>query len=354
LDRTEKRRHFGSAINRFFLAAVFLALLLLALPASAQPGATLARIKSVGTLACGVNTELPEYSTQDAHGNHTAFDQELCKAVAVAVLGENAKFTVVPFQDEEDALKALKTGDIAILATASANYLNSASRTIGFSRPIFYDYQSFLVNKTTGVASAKDLAGKKVCFLGGTEIEIQLQGYAQRESIKWLPFPFQEEGEMEAAFVTKNCAAVSADVSQLAAERIAFKSMAKYFDILSDVVAKDPLAAAYRLDDPQWASIVNWTMEVLIQAEESGVTQANLSEMKKSDDPTIRRLLGTQRGYWPLLGLDDQFAARVLQAVGNYGEIFDRTLGSNSSMRLPRGPNNLWTRGGLLYALPLR
>ena len=149
----------------------------------------------------------------------------------------------------------------------------------------------------------KDLAGKKVCFLGGTEIEIELQGYMQREKIEWLPFSFQEEGEMEAAFITGNCAAITADVTQLAYERIAFKGMARNFEILPDAVAKDPLAPTYRLDDPQWAAIVDWTVEALIQAEESGVTQANLTVMKKSDDPAIQRLLGAQRGYGQYLTL---------------------------------------------------
>jgi general L-amino acid transport system substrate-binding protein len=320
----------------------------------AMSGPTLDKIKASGTLACGVNTELPEYSTEDAHGSHGAFDQDICMAVAVAVLGEHAKFTVVPFRDERDALKAMKSGEIALLATASANLVNTANTGIGFARPVFYDYQGFLVNTAAGISSAKDLAGKKVCFLGGTEIESQLQGYMQREKIKWLPFPFQEEGEMEAAFVTNNCAAVSADVSQLAYERISFKSMARYFEILPDVVAKDPLAPAYRLDDPEWAAVVNWVMEALIQAEESGLTQANLVQMKKSEDPVIQRLLGTQRGYGQFLRLDDAWAARVIEAVGNYGEMFERDLGSGSAMRLARGPNNLWTRGGLLYALPMR
>jgi general L-amino acid transport system substrate-binding protein len=159
---------------------------------------------------------------------------------------------------------------------------------------------------------------------------------------------------MEAAFVTRNCAAVSADVSQLASEQIAFKSIAKHFAILPDVIAKDPLAPTYRLDDPQWATIVDWTMEALIQAEESGVTQANLAEMKQSDDPVIQRLLGVRRGYAPLIGLDDAWAARVIEAVGNYGEIFERNLGSGSAMKLPRGANRLWTQGGLMYALPIR
>src|SRR5208337_1972496 len=323
---------------------------------AAHAGTTLDRIKTAGSLPCGVNTEEPEYSTQDAHGNHSVFDADICKAVAVAVLGQNAKYTIMPFRDEQDALKALKSGEIALLAAGSPNFINSANKGFGFARPIFYDYQGFLVNKSMGITSPRDLAGKKVCYLGGTEIEDQLSSYMQRENIKWLPFPFQEEGEMEAAFVTRNCAAITADVSQLAYERLGFKNVAKNFEVLPDVIAKDPLAPTYTLDDPQWAAIVNWTVEALIQAAESGVTQANLAEMKmkKSDDVVIRRLLGIQRGYGQLLGLDDAWAARVIEAVGNYGEMFERDLGSGSVMKLPRGPNNLWTQGGLMYALPMR
>ena len=322
--------------------------------ATAHAGATLDRIRTSASLPCGVNTEEPEYSTQDAHGNHVVLDLDICKAVAVAVLGPNAKFTVKSFRDEQDALKALKSGEIALLATGSPNFINTANKGFGFARPIFYDYQAFFVNKTMGIASPRDLAGKKVCYLGGTEIEMQIHSYMQRENIKWLPFPFQEEGEMEAALVTRNCAAVSADVSQLGYERLGFKGVAKDFEILPDVIAKDPLAPTYRLDDPQWAAIVNWTVEALIQAEESGVTQANLPEMKKSDDMVIRRLLGVQRGYGQLIGLDDAWAARVIEAVGNYGEIFERDLGSGSVMKLDRGANRLWTQGGLMYALPIR
>jgi general L-amino acid transport system substrate-binding protein len=140
----------------------------------------------------------------------------------------------------------------------------------------------------------------------------------------------------------------------LAYERIAFRGLAKNYEILPDVIAKDPLAPAYRLDDPQWATIVNWTIEALIQAEESGVTQANLAEMKKSDDMVIRRLLGVQRGYGQYVGLDDAWAARVIEAVGNFGEIFERDLGAGSKLKLTRGMNNLWTKSGLMYAEPMR
>jgi general L-amino acid transport system substrate-binding protein len=340
-------------MNRACAFSLSIACILVAGTATAHAGTTLERIKSAGSLPCGINTEEPEYSTQDAHGNHSAFDLDICKAVSVAVLGPNAKFTVVPYRDEQDALKALRSGEIALLATGSPNFVNAAA-DLGFSRPVFYDYQGFMVNKNMGITSPRDLAGKKICFLGGTEIENQVEGYMQRENLKWLPFAFQEEGEMEAAFITRNCAAITADVSQLAYERIAFKGLAKDFEILPDVIAKDPLAPTYRLDDLQWAAIVNWTMEALIQAEESGVTQANLAEMKKSKDPVVQRLLGTQGGYAQFIGLDDDWAVRVIKSVGNYGEIFERDLGSRSVMKLTRGPNNLWTRSGIMYAAPIR
>ena len=331
-------------------------LLSLALAAAAHAATTLDRIQSTRSLACGINIEQPEYSTQDAHGNLAAFDLDLCKAVAAAV---NARLTVLPFRDEQDALNALRAGQIALLATASANYSNSTA-DLGFSRPVFYDYQGFLVNKSMAIRTPRDLAGKKICFLGSTETQFQLEAYMRREKIDWLPFPFQEEGEMEAAFITRNCAAVAANVSQLACERIAFKSLAAAFEILPDIVAKDPLALAYRLDDPHWAAIVNWTVEALIQAEESGLTQATADALKPTLTPAptldlaAQRLLGIQPGYGHALQLDDAWAVRVLQAVGNYGEIFDRDLGTSSPIHLPRGPNNLWTNGGLLYALPIR
>ncbi len=322
------------------------------LPAHAGP--TLDKIRAAGSLPCGVDLEEVEYTMQDAHGNHSLFDVDICKALAVSVLGPGAKFTIVPYRAEADALEALKAGKVAVLATASTNLLDTANTALGFAPTILFDYQGFLVNKTMGITTPRDLAGKKVCFLGGTEIQTQLEGYMRRERIKWLPFPFSEEGEMEAAFITGNCAAVTADVTQLAFERIAFKGMAKNFAILPDSIAKDPLSTAYRLDDPQWASIVNWVVEALIQAEESGVTQANLATMTKSEDPVVMRLLGTQRGYGEYLGLDDAWAAHIIEAVGNYGELFDRDLGVRSVMKLDRGLNELWTKGGLMYSAPMR
>ncbi len=323
--------------------------------ATVSVGPTMEKIKAADSLSCGANTEEAEYTIEDAHGNHTSFDAQICKAIAVAALGPNAKFKVVLFRDEADAFKALKAGEIDVLASASTTVRTTGANSgFGFSRPVLYDYQGFLVNKTLGIGSPRDLAGKKTCFIVGTEIGYQAEAYMNRQNIKWIPGPFSEEGEMEAAFLTRNCAALTADVTMLAYEQIAFKGMARDFAILPDVIAKDPLAAAYRLGDPQWAAVVNWTIEALIQAEESGITAANLPEMKKSGDPVVQRLLGTQKGWSLFLGLDDAWAARIIEAVGNYGEIFDRTLGAGSPMKLERGANKLWTQGGLMYAMPMR
>ena len=316
--------------------------------------ATLKHIHSSGKLRCAVDFEEAEYSTEDAHGNHSLFDLELCKAIAIASLGPGAKFDVVPYRDESEAVKGLSSGEADVLATGSVNYMNTAAARIAFTAPVFYDRQGLLVNHSLAIHSAQDLANRKVCFLGGTEIEIELEGFMARSGIRFLPFSFQEEGEMEAAFITGNCAAVTADISQLAFERIAFKSVPASFDILPDVVAEDPLAISYRPDDQQWGALLNTLVSSLVQAELSGITQANVLTFKDSADPVIQRLLGTARGYSQYLGLADGWLIPVVQAVGNYGEVFERTLGSRSVMKLQRGPNNLYTHDGLMFPAPIR
>lgn len=336
------------------LVLLVFALLCAGMGCRAWAGSTLEKVRAAGSLSCGVDIEEPEYTLADAHGNHAQFDIDLCKAVAVAALGKNAKFTVKRFRDEAGSLKALKAGEIDVLATASP-YIRNDNGSFGFGRPIFYDFQGFLVNRELGIHSARELEGKKICFLIGTEIEEQVTSYMNRKGMKFIPGPFSEEGEMEAALITRNCTAITADVSQLAYERIGFKGMARNFEILPDVAAKDPLAPAFRADDPQWAAIVNWTMQILIEAEESGITQANVAgRTTKSGDASVERMLGARRGWGQFLGLDDNWAAQVIEAVGNYGEIFERDLGAGSEMKLERGMNKLWTEGGLMYAEPVR
>ncbi len=293
-----------SAFNLLLLSSC------LARPAAAGPApSTLDKVRAAASLTCGIDIEEPEYTLDDAHGNHAAFDTDLCKAVAVAVLGKNARFTIKTYRDEADSLTALKAGEIDLLATASVN-IRTANDAVHLGPVVFYDDQGILINKATGIQSLDSLAGKKICFLVGTEIEAQLTAFMSRRNVKFIPGPFSEQGEMEAAFVTRNCAAVSADMSQLAYQRIAYKNMAQNFVILPETVAKDPLAPASREGDPRWAAIVDWTMYALIQAEESGVTQTSVAAMKDSKDVVIERLLGTQRGYGQYLGLDDSWAAR--------------------------------------------
>ncbi len=341
------------------LAALF-ALATFAAAQTSPAQTTLSQVRAAHSLRCGVDFEEAEYSTEDAHGNHSRFDLDLCKAIAVAALGPRAQFKAVPFRAEKDALDALRSREIDVLATASVNFSNTATLGFGFTAPIFHDHQAFLVNGNSGFHSARDLAGRKICFLGSTEYEQQLQAFMSRSGIAYLPFSFQEEGEMEAAFITGNCAAVTADLSQLAYERLAFASTRATYDILPDIIAPDPLAPAFRLDDPQWANLVRWTVQALLLAEAGGITQANVLSRKSSADPAhssdivTARLLGALHGYGQSLGLPDDWAVPVIEAVGNYGELFERTLGSRSVMKLPRGADNLYTNGGVLDPLPIR
>ncbi len=299
--------------------------------------------------------EEPDYTKLDAHGNRAAFDADFCKAVAVAVLGDQARLTLTAYPDEASALKALKAGEIALVSTATPDSSSaSADSGFGFAKPLIVDGQGFLVPTNLHISGARQLSGKKICFLAETEVEENLHTWVAREKIDFVPFPFQEEGEMAAAFVTGNCSALAGDITHLAFTRALFRSRAKDFTVLSDIIAVDPLAPAFVYGDAQWAAIVNWTGDILFQAEESGVRRANLENMKQCSDVTVRRLLGVEAGIGRAVGLDDQWAARVIKAVGNYGEMFDRDLGENSSLKMPRGPNLLRSAGGVMYARPLR
>jgi general L-amino acid transport system substrate-binding protein len=317
-------------------------------------------VRTTGILKCGINREEPEYSYEDAHGNRAAFDKDICRAVAVAAIGPNAKVEVIPYPDEPASFKALRSGAVDLVATATPllayRPAQNGEAGLGFGPVVFYDSQGLLALGSLNATSAKDLKGKKICFIGGTQIEINLWGWAKRENFDFIPFPFREQGEMEAALATSNCAAVSADLTQLAGLGDVFARHDKRLTVLPEVIAKDPLAPAYRSNDLQWAAVVDATINALIQAEESGVTQANIDSFKQSETPEIQTLTGTGRGagLGRLLGLDPEWAARAIRSVGNYGEIFDRDLGKDSPLKLPRSLNAQWTQGGLLYASPLR
>ncbi len=200
------------------------------------------------------------------------------------------------------------------------------------------------------------MSGKKICFIAETNVEESVRAWFAREHLEFVPFPFQEEGEMQAAFATGNCGALAGDRTRLAQNRAALARHGRLVRLLPETISKDPLAAAVPENDRQWAAIVTWVMEALIQAEESGVTQANVKQMRAraDSDPDLRFLLGVSHQIGPALGLDEDWVARVIAATGNYGEIYERDLGSGSVLKLPRGENNLRSHGGAMEALAFK
>ena len=327
---------------------------------AAGPQTTLARVRAAGVLRCGIDVEEAEYTTADDHGNRQAFDADLCRAVAAAVLGRNARLAVRQYPDDQTSMRALTNGDVDLVPTLTDDFTHSAGTQIQFTRPVLRDGAGFLVLAASPVRQKEQLSGRKICFLAETGVEASVRAWFARTRLDFVPFPFQEEGEMEAAFATGNCGALAGDQTRLAETRAALARHYEASRLLAGTISKDPLAAATRDNDPQWASIVNWVMEALVQAEESGVTQANVDRMRvlaaapAGADPTLRFLLGGSRQIGAPLGLDNDWAVRVIEATGNYGEIYKRDLGVDSIMKLPRGESDLYEHGGLMIALPMK
>jgi len=316
-------------------------------------GATLNKVKRAGVLNCGVNTNTDDWSKAEPHGNLAAFEADLCRAVAAAAVGSADKVKFVTFNDDDESTAGLRSGKVDLLALATPSVTGTFAG-FGFGPIVFYDAEGFMVRKSSAIATASGLAGRKICFMGSTGPEENLKTYMRKRNIAYQPYPFEEQGEMEAAFYTNQCEVYSADITQLAVTRSKFRALAKNFVILPERVAEDPIAPAFRRDDPQWAAVVTWTINALILAEESGVSRANLAASRASADPDVQRLLGKKGHVGHALGLSDDWAARAIAAVGNYGEIFNRDLGVGSPLKLDRGVNALWTKGGLLYAPPIR
>jgi len=312
-------------------------------------------VRASKTLSCGLNRDVIEYSKGDGHGNRAQFDADLCTAVAVAVLGPHAKVTLTAYPDEPDSLKGLAKGNVVLVPTATADFGNMVSGGVDFGYPILFDAQSFIVPKALHMKSLDDISGRRICYLDQTAVSDNLHDYAVRnKKFDYRPFPFQEQGEMEAAFVTNNCQAMASDITQLANMRLTFRRLADNYEILPQTIAPDPLAPAYPAGDREWAAIVQWTMQALLLAEAEGVTQSNADSMLKSDEYQVQRLLGVTKGFAAQLHLPEEWALNAIRAVGNYGEIYDRDLGSKSPLKIPRGANELTIHGGLLYPLPLR
>ncbi len=322
-------------------------------PRPALPHPTLDHIRAVNALTCGLSKEEEDYSRGEDHGNRAAFDIDLCKAVAVATLGPGAHLIIKSFPDEAFALRALRAGEVDLVATASLSVANTA-QDFALSSPVLLDGQGFLVPKSAGVHTPLDLAGKKVCFLTGSVAEDGLHSYATAHGITYIWYPFSEAGEMEAGFFTANCDAVTSDLTSLANIRAIDPRRAAEFTILPETIRPDPLGMASWAGDPRFASVVYWTVEALLGAEQRGVTQAGVAVASASTDTELQAFLGQRLGTGSALGLRDHWVADVIAAVGNYGELWERDLGSGAALKLGRGNNRLVTRGGELAVVPLR
>jgi general L-amino acid transport system substrate-binding protein len=319
-------------------------------PAAASP--TLDKVRAAHALSCGVVSVPEDWNKTDLHGPLTPLGVEICKAVAVTA---SAAVALKPYQSEQEAEQGLHKGEVDLVVGVTPDATAAWHWDIRFGPPVFYDGQGFLVRKDLPVHSVADLAHHSVCFIEGTDNDPILQARTIARGIAIIPMPFQEEGEMDDGLAVRHCDAISAYVSRLAAVKAAYPKQIGDDVILPDRLTLSPIAPAYRLGDAQWGMIVDWTVYALIQAEASGVTRANVAAERGSEDPVVQRLLGVDWATSRALGLAaHDWAAQVIAVVGNYGEIYDRTVGTHSALKLPRGLNALWTEGGLMHALPVQ
>ena len=339
-------------LHRSLYSGIWLGLLAMAFASTAQAGKTLDAIKERGTLKCGVNTGLAGFSIADSQGKWSGLDADACKALAAAVLSDPNKVQFVPLSAQQ-RFTALQSGEIDVLIRNTTWTLTrDASLGLYFAGVLFYDGQGFMVPKSLGVQSAKELNGAEICVQTGTTTELNLADYFRANGMSFKPVVFENLEESKTAFFNGRCQAYTTDRSGLASIRAADAPQPDAYVILPETISKEPLGPVVRRDDGEWFTIVKWMVYALLEAEEKGVTSANVEHMKDSKDPVIQRLLGISGDMGEKLGLDNAWAARAIKAVGNYGELYERNV---APIGLPRdGANQLWTKGGLMYAMPVR
>ncbi|MGL4968020.1 MAG: amino acid ABC transporter substrate-binding protein [Inquilinus sp.] len=339
---------------RHLLAACGAAVVAVGFAGSAQAGATLDAIKQRGFVECGVNTGLAGFALPDSQGKWTGFDVDTCRAMAAAVFGDADKVKFTPLTSET-RFTALQSGQIDLLIRAATWTLTRNTKLgITFTATYFYDGQGFLVPKSLGISSAKDLNGATICILPGSTSELNLTDWARANGINFTPVVIEKLEDVEAAFFAGRCDAYTSDASGLAGSRAAKAPKPDDYVILPQIISKEPLSIAVRQGDDQWANVTRWVFSAMVQAEESGVTSQNVDSFADTKDPTLQRLLGKTPGMGEALGLPESWAHDAIKQVGNYGEVYERNLGLKTALGLPRGENALWSQGGLQYALPIR
>ena len=314
---------------------------------------TLNAVKERGTLNCGVGQGLLGFSSMDDKNVWTGFDVDICRAVAAAIFGDPAKVTFAPL-DAATRFTALQSNKIDMLSRNST-WTMSRESSLGlmFAGVAYYDGQGFLLRRDARIDTALQLGGKTVCTQTGTTTELNLADYFRANDMPLKVLALGSAEESLKAYDDRKCDVLTSDVSQLYAERLKLSAPDSHL-ILPEVISKEPLGPAVRQGDDQWFNLVKWTLYSLINAEELGVKSTTIDDAVKSANPDIRRLLGTEGEFGAQLGLANDWAARAVRAVGNYGELYERNVGTQSKLSIPRGLNALWTQGGIQYAPPVR
>jgi general L-amino acid transport system substrate-binding protein len=329
----------------------------LGLMASAASATTLDTVKAKGFIQCGVSTGLAGFSAPDDKGDWQGIDADFCRAVAAAVFGDGTKVKFTPLSAKE-RFTALQSGEIDILSRNTTWTINrDTALGLNFIGVTYYDGQGFMINakKLPGVNSALQLSGAAVCVQSGTTTELNLADYFKANKMEYNPVVFEKLEEVNAAYDAGRCDVYTTDQSGLYGIRLTLGSPADHV-VLPEIISKEPLGPAVRQGDDQWYHIVKWTYFALLQAEELGITKANVDEMKNSASPEIKRVLGQEADtkIGTDLGVSNDWVVNIVKAVGNYGEMFERNVGSGSPLKIARGINALWTKGGLQYAPPIR
>lgn len=314
---------------------------------------TLKNIKAKGYVNCGVSQGLPGFSSPDKNGNWQGIDVDVCRAVAAAVLGDAKKVRYKPLS-AKDRFTALQSGEIDVLSRNTTwTYTRDTSLGLDFTAVTYYDGQGFMVRKNSGVKSVNDLDGASICTNMGTTTELNLADYFNSHKMDYNLVTFEKMDEVIAAYDNGRCDAFTTDQSGLYAQRIKLKDPNAHI-VLPEIISKEPLGPVVNHGDNHWTDIVRWIIFVMINAEEKGLNSNNVTSYLKSNDPEIKRILGIGSDLGEHLDLDKLWAYRIIKQVGNYGEIFNKNLGDDSSLKISRGYNNLWNKGGIIYAPPIR
>lgn len=315
--------------------------------------ATLDQVKQRGVLHCGSNPGLAGFAVADDKGQWTGFDVAFCRAIAAAIFDDPSKVRFAPLT-AKDRFTAVQSGEVDVLIR-NTTWTMSRDTTLGLNLgPVnYYDGQGFIVRKSLDLSSAKELEGASVCVQQGTTTELNLADFFRANNLKYEPVTYASAVEAVKAYDSGRCDAFTTDASALYAERLRLTTPDDHI-VLPDIISKEPFAPVVRHGDDQWFDLVQWTTFALINAEELGVTKANIDEQLKSENPEVRRLLGVEGNFGEGVGLPADWVVRIIRHVGNYGEIFAQNLGTDTPLAIDRGLNNLWNNGGILYAPPVR